>query len=172
MSEQLAELAGRDLDAVVAVRVMGWEWLERLEDLYQRPRKVIYPPLGPDWIRFNYFWDKYSPAQPTTERFSDWDECCKRVDGATGMPRYSTDIAAAMEVVEKMRESWSVEIYCDFPDREWNVTFCKRDPEAQWIQTDTHSVDSESLPEAICRAALIATREKVKDGGTGHETHN
>lgn len=68
--------------------------------------------------------------------------------------RYMPD---AMRVAEKMQENgWSVEIYRDYPDPEWNATFCIRDPDASWITTRSASVDSKSLPDAICRAAIAA----------------
>lgn len=62
---------------------------------------------------------------------------------AIPVPRYSTDIAAAWLVVERMRCEWWVRIW--EPSRDmWAVTFAD------------HRADAVSLPEAICAAAIDA----------------
>lgn len=67
------------------------------------------------------------------------------------VPCYSTDIAAAMMVVEKMRERFSVDMEShEHPTREWQVKL--------WASGDIHGDErDESLSLAICRAALAAT---------------
>lgn len=66
------------------------------------------------------------------------------------IPKYSTDISYAFEVVEKMRdepESWECLMVSQI--LKWNVTF----------ETSIHMYQSgweESLPRAICLAALKA----------------
>lgn len=75
-------------------------------------------------------------------------------------PRYSTDISAAMQVVEKMRErNYLVGIGNSFgdPQGQWEVVFF-----AEGVTPDR--ADNISLPRAICEAALAAisqTKETV-----------
>jgi hypothetical protein len=70
------------------------------------------------------------------------------------IPRYSTDIAAAWDVVEKLCD----ETGCDI------VKVCKRDSElgrGYWscIFGQGHESFGNTAPEAICRAALLAVNE-------------
>lgn len=64
---------------------------------------------------------------------------------------YSTDIAAAWEVVEKFKENWVVEVgvnggfyWCDMDNYKGVLGF--------------HSARADSAPLAICRAALLAVQ--------------
>jgi hypothetical protein len=64
---------------------------------------------------------------------------------------YSTDIAAAMEVVEKMRERKLHIVISDNAEREaWDVKMWRGDFD------EIANARSDSLPEAICLAALSA----------------
>lgn len=66
--------------------------------------------------------------------------------------RYSTDIAAAWQVIEKMRnEGWFFDIGDEVETPEIYVRFHRQDG-ASLVIADT-------APLAICRAALIATME-------------
>ena len=70
------------------------------------------------------------------------------------LPRFSTDIAAAWEVVEKLCD----ETGCDI------VKVCKRDPEllrGDWSCNFGRGFEAfgETAPLAICRAALLAVME-------------
>lgn len=72
-------------------------------------------------------------------------------------PEYSTDIAAAWQVVEKMRtDGWRFDLYDSFAG--WRATFGRPGGidrgENMWVlrASDRH----ETAPEAICRAALAA----------------
>jgi len=62
--------------------------------------------------------------------------------------KYSTDIAAAWEVVEKMSYSFHVEIMSDINGMAWGCDF-KDDP------LHTTLCVAETAPLAICRAALL-----------------
>lgn len=69
----------------------------------------------------------------------------------SSVPRYSTDIAAAFQVVEKSRR-WSMHFRRSRSESMWTVLF---------VRCDTaHEVQSVSLPEAICRAALSAVEKE------------
>ena len=83
------------------------------------------------------------------------------------LPDYSTDIAAAWEVVEmlvgKDCESQDLFIEC-WSDGEWFVAFhpmgySSREPMAT---CDGKKTGSPSAPLAICRAALLTTLEEEK----------
>lgn len=125
----------RAIDAEVAEKVMGWRWgmwgvgptriFKALFGPDQEPEQFGYVPCAsdaPHWI-----------AQNTDEP-----------------PRYSTDIAAAFLVVEKLHaDGWHFHIVGatnDFPDP-WSVTLSGSD-------RVTHGAYSTTLPLAICRAAL------------------
>lgn len=126
--------AGRELDALVAGRVMG----ERVES-----RRFVFRNYG-DWM--------YSDT-------ADYDEGpCIPVDAVKGyLPAYSTDIAAAWLVVEKMREAeWCGALdSLGFDGAEWRCVLWAThgdDP------TTFHHGRGHTAPLAICRAALAAIR--------------
>ena len=68
-------------------------------------------------------------------------------------PHYSTDIAAAWEVVEKLRKSYDVVI--DLDDELASCRILKRVND-EWIREIVVEQIFESTPYAICRAALLA----------------
>lgn len=105
VTESEIKLSGRGLDAAIAERLFGWEWWERPDDNNGTIRKVLFPPLNSGWLRYNFNPCDWKPAQPSTELFSDWDDCCRREsDHALGLPYFSSDITAAMEAEEKILE--------------------------------------------------------------------
>jgi hypothetical protein len=67
------------------------------------------------------------------------------------LPFYSTDIAAAWEVVEKIREY----IECIWPNDRglWSLLSYER------LEEGLTTVSAETAPLAICRAALLAVME-------------
>lgn len=74
------------------------------------------------------------------------------VDKWARWPRYSTDISAAWQVVEKMRKAgFNVSIWAYDSPYKVRVT----------IESSSHgpqfSFKADSAPEAICKAALLAT---------------
>ena len=119
-AEEIRKLeAGRVLDSIVAMQVMGWK----------------QSPAG------NYPWQL---APPEAESMAPVKLC----------PNYSTDIAAAWEVVEKVLEddSLGLSIYdtqLSFHRRDWIVHFIRE--KGMWAGSE-----AETLPLAICRAALLA----------------
>src|SRR5690606_32042031 len=117
------QLTGRDLDAAVAERVMGWK---------RGDPKYGDMPWYP----------------PGTGRYLG--------GGRLNLPKFSTDIAAAWEVVEHLAA----------PDETLTITYAK----GTWVVAVGSvevSATSESAPEAICRAALLAAfkRSEAKNGG-------
>lgn len=131
------ELNGRELDAAVAVRVMG-------------------EPMPPTPVGCPHFFNTLSP-QKAWHHVRDFDhgggECKWEPEP------FTTSIEAAMRVVEKMRsEGWHL-IISDSDDRSvatWFVDFLKK--------SNRHlcagEAGADSLPLAICRAALKALERK------------
>lgn len=144
--------AGRELDALVAERVMGWEWLERRMDVHDpsTARKALFPPSDSEWIRINYNERDWSAASSATPRFHDWDEAALRSKGGAAelcLPYYSSDIAAAWQVVEKMAEKGDL-IFLQThrgDDEQYAATF-----------VEPFTAYAPTVPLAVCRAALKA----------------
>lgn len=150
---------GRELDAEVAVKLLDWEWLERVAH-DGVTRKALFPPLNSGWVRVNFSPQQWVAASETAERFSDWAECCRREDGSEyRLPHFSEDIAAAMEVVEKMiAAGWWCEMGHDaeISDAKWYADFHRRGR----IFAECKLVERDNLPEAICRAALAVRQNE------------
>jgi len=129
--DDVMRLIGRELDAAVAAMVFGL-------------RVVECDPVD----------GRYGPY---TAREEHWT----RVNGETYplldlLPEYSTDIAAAWEVVQHLAT----------PDEALTITYAK----GTWVVAVGSvevSATSESAPESICRAALLAAlkRSEAKNGG-------
>lgn len=124
--------AGREMDALVAEKVMGWilspaKWLVR-------DRKAIAIPGN--------------PIGPKT-----WEDL-----DAPGLPRYSTDIAAAWQVVEKLFAIGSF-FSVESPNNGvgWSCGITRGRDTIEYILAD-------SAPLAICRAALLAAAVKAFNG--------
>ena len=112
--------AGRELDALVAERVMGWHITDAIKKPGQDDYGVAPGQVGVLWV--------------------------------VRVPDYSTDIAAAWQVVERLiKLDAFVSLDYDFQNvdsEKWSVTFITR-----------KAIDCESgetAPLAICRAALKA----------------
>jgi hypothetical protein len=129
--EILAEPAGRELDNLVALRVMGYkfptfeEMKETAEEQWKDQPSCIHFFRGFDaWLEDGEFKWKYNSKS------------------------YSTDISAAWEVVEKF----------DFP--EIKVQLRNHEGPSLWkcILADGWAT-GRTAPEAICKASLIAVME-------------
>ena len=139
--------AGREMDALIAEKVMGYRWLywtvaygeERVRGLF--PSEYHNP--------FDY--------EPWTSEVGN----LRITKMSTGIMDYSTEIAAAWQIVEKMREQWSVEN----PDETffWQIIDCCEHGwrvDVDWGHHDgvipIASAAAETAPLAICRAAILA----------------
>lgn len=144
--------AGRELDALVAEKVMGWTAVFRLAG-----GNIPYGFPDDDYNR-------------------DVDE--HRKHGTCGfptdyhrepIPEYSTDISAAWEVVEHFRQrQWTVKLVGHewYDGGRWECTLLDAlDTErSRALDTQRHNADKQgwdepSAPLAICRAALKAIEE-------------
>lgn len=116
---------GRELDALVAEKVMG---IKLPTALIYRPCDVPDPKVLDDII----------------------------------LPHFSTDIAAAWEVVEKMK---SFQLNLSNGNGYWACFFKDNTKNGEWSCPTTITYESaETAPLAICLAAL-----KVMAGGVGQE---
>jgi hypothetical protein len=109
--------AGREMDALVAEKVMGKGETKTIGGIY------CGPPEG--------------EAEAMAKLHADTDK----------VPRYSTDIAAAWEVVQKAADV-TVAKEREFKNAPWNVVLHFHDRKGQGFGHTT--------PLAICRAALKA----------------
>lgn len=127
--------AGRELDALIAECVFGKPSLCRLiGDGIKEPLRLDEPDA---------VWRERSPADSYWERFSPYG--AERVINDFAVLRYSTDIAAAWQVWEKIGQP----------------TISKSNPRGQimvWVTEDQMGplevAEAETAPLAICRAAL------------------
>ena len=107
--------ADRELDALVAEKVMGWR-----REQYWFDNKPMIGLIGPEGVRYV---DEY--------------------------PQYSTDIAAAWEVVDEMRKFGQ------------NFSLYRKEGENFWACSFGIYCALDSTPAlTICRAALRAVKDK------------
>ncbi|GIO83490.1 hypothetical protein J25TS5_04220 [Paenibacillus faecis] len=131
LEEILAMGPGRELDALVAEKVMLWEWND--EKTFSQGNYVrIDPPYA--------------------------------FDHESGEPRFnwspSTEISAAWEVVEKMRQKNYIYELADFgrnthKSKPHYAAFHPINKPRNYER----QVHSKTLPEAICKAALLGEEE-------------
>jgi hypothetical protein len=132
--------AGREMDALIAENLFGWHWVTGILAFGQP--SLISPEL--------YGKQKDHLIDTTLRR-----------DNGT-FPHYSTDIAAAWEVVEKMRDPSD-----DEPDF-WVITDAGKNHgwvvSSYWAHhdgnIDNFHVQAETAPLAICRASLLAVMQE------------
>lgn len=143
--------AGRELDALVAEKVMKWRWDNDWDCLIPPEQKAKPSEMWTDW-------------QPGLTE--DWREPVKenhvpgvRYNGDSSkiiLPHYSTNIAAAWEVVEKLQVTHYVNVNIHTPFFDGELHWCYFELHKH---TDTHplwSASGNTTPLAICRAALKA----------------
>jgi len=135
--------AGRELDALVAEKVMGCKWGEFHNTPDEPGRWEDHKFLvDPDGNKVAVRWK--------TKNLLTWDMC--HYWPSRPLRPYSTDIAAAWEVVEKFI-SEGVSIYRD--DRQPS--------KGKWYALfgDGCGVEADTVPLAICLAALKAVGVEV-----------
>ena len=131
--------AGRELDALIAEKVMGWSALRGIDEIskhFPDTSKIYSPHLAEVWIN------------DAGERMA-----CKECGN---MPAYSAQIADAWLVVEKMstttKEFWKLKYFSTGAIAIFDYEGGRDLP---WIAGE-HEGDAEEMPEAICLAALKA----------------
>jgi hypothetical protein len=125
----------RELDAQVAEKLMGHEWFVSSET----GRRAIFA-LGaqPKWF--------VARADGSEQLAAFWDHC----------PHYSTDIAAAWLVVDGMaRRGFHARLKTPFTPSD--LCFAGFTPHGStgWNGRGDYEASAESMPLAICRAALL-----------------
>lgn len=118
--------AGRELDALVAEKVMGWKKIYR---------KAHSSAVG-DWHGLEWMWDKREGAL--------WQE-------AQSCPHYSTDIAAAFTITKKTCNTWAMFWHDAYA--QWQV---KCDHQRRTAEDCRYEGRGHELSLAICLAALKA----------------
>jgi hypothetical protein len=130
-------VAGRELDALVAERVLGWKLIDRIEMGWGE---------GPDVWDCTNGKDADECYSPTRQHFAP-----------------STDISAAWAVVERMRENgFGPTLWSDsqFSMPHWYAHF---DPPIG--KTKGIEKQADTAPHAICLAALAAVAPAAAEGG-------
>lgn len=173
--------AGREMDALVAEKVMGIEpcdnwigytWDNELSVSCVKHSNIIQRECYPTRVYGlfgEYDLKDHLPSDfgsgPLPEWFrdnaSEWDESLYLEDRAVPPP-YSTSISSAWEVVEKLAERWLHVDVCSTPDEHPTKFICVvRQPDKllflEW------RADEDSAPLAICLAALRAVGVEVDD---------
>jgi hypothetical protein len=136
--------AGRELDEVIALDVMGWE--HRTESWYDGE--------GVEGSRF------IGPNGEERTAFGHYNYDLEELD----LPRYSTDIAAAWEVVERMNnKGWFSDLSIRQSDSIGERYMCAFASSAQYEPWNPASMAgytwAGTMPLAICKAALRAVYE-------------
>jgi len=137
----MSELKGGELDAAVAERVMG-EWSD-------------YCRCTMDKKDFDY---------EITGEIKLFSKCktCNKGYKCTAYPNYSTDMASAWEVVEKLETLNPIRRIEISPiARGYQVSFLTYTPDEEftcWLGGKI--AVGTTAPEAICRAALAAVGER------------
>ncbi len=141
-------LAGRELDALVAEKVMGWKWEEWTSPGHRGKTLYDLQHLKAGTI---YFENSISPTYINVFSESHWWPGGEM--GARCLPHYSSAIAAAWEVVESIKQrgwSWWMADTTD-PSRPVGA-HVRRFPDKETFS----NAYADRMPLAICRAALMA----------------
>jgi hypothetical protein len=140
LEEVLDVSAGRELDALVAEKVMGWVYREYWGQLV--PSEHLDAPMWSEWAQ-----DKSGDV--CRHPINRMPNIPYRGD-KPWIPEYSTDISAAWEVVEKNKEYWFFLMYSADMKQWW----CE-----YRVNKQKGRVTADTAPLAICRAALLAMSE-------------
>ena len=137
------QLSGRELDFAIAERFFNFRWFHCVAGTGVVRNQFFHAELADTWRRLGWTLTEIA-GQPPPDQLND--------DSNT--PRYSESIEAAMRVVERMQaRDWNVSIKDDHDvDAIWDVEF--RYDNRCWHEY------ADSLPEAMCRAALAAIGAK------------
>lgn len=133
----LGMVAGRELDKLIGQHIMRYRLYHYDKDIEENCYIMLVDEDFDSVLNLGYVGERDTEEEA-------WDDC----------PHFSTDIAAAWEVVEKMRlESWGVTITSWGHDETmgedpWLVTF--------GFQRGPCNFMSLSFPEAACKAALLS----------------
>lgn len=152
--EIIIEPTGRRLDALVAYHILGWKWLE--DNRSEQKIRIFRPPLPDGWGQPNCFVEVHEEWPSNREPNWDW---CGLTKGPFGLPHYSTDDGAAWTVVKAMSQ-WMFDIKWGFVENlcigQWQPLHINASAAGFLVNFGSSSALAETMPLAVCRAALIA----------------
>lgn len=123
--EILSMQPGRELDALIAEKVMGWHTFSPVDPKCDHS-------VSANGKRRNFAFD------PKDDKYKPF-------------PLFSTEISATIEVAEKLSQKYHYNISKDIRFGDYWVTFENED--------NVYSSPGDAIPEAICKAALLAAWE-------------
>lgn len=130
--------AGEELDKLICEKLDGWRWVKNSKN-------------ANGWACNGLCGENCSKE----EEFKKWNQDNKKFNGwvSPSTPHFSTDIAAAWEVVEKVRELGFDAIVVMHQDR---IPYCQFVKPIDEDNIEEYLGTAETAPLAICRAALKA----------------
>jgi hypothetical protein len=150
--------AGRAMNAVVAERVLGWE---RYTAIATGKRIVVLVP------EYGKLWSWFMRSQTDKGGWERTDHPLT-ASGYRYLPNYSTDIAAAWEVLDKVKPATIIELRYQpadsFFDGEGNQPV--REEWTCYVE-DVGEARGPTAPLAICRAALACVGRGTTGGTDG-----
>lgn len=160
MSKTWLEMSKRERDALVAEKAMGWRWMR-----YPAPNNPelkltgLFPPEAPERICVANGYDQvWEPSDTDAPRFSNWYACVWWENGELqrGIPHYSTDIAAAWRVVERLQQRGLTVVVRNGSTLGRHYGGCVVRVLDFKEKQKWEALSLDSAPEAICLAALKA----------------
>lgn len=157
--------AGRELDALVAEKVMGWRRMTEGEVHPGARFDIVYPAAakaGFDRTRLSDWWFDAVRRDENGDAVST-HPVEEIVDYGYTIPAFSpsTDIAAAWEVVKKLDPKWWPEVGRMHNDGGWYCEICLGGNAPVEVGPPIRHV-AKTAPLAICLAALKAVGVEVK----------
>lgn len=141
--------AGRELDALVSEQAMGGKWIRYYDANYGDPDEEDGRVHAFLVVR-QHDLDSFLGPVGHKEYVIDTGECVR--DRYSWVPKYSTDIAAAWEVANKIKG------LCQIFRLTWNVPGDVWDLDIRVNDKDL-SLYHDDFPTLICRAALKVTNQ-------------
>lgn len=136
---------GRDLDVIIAEKIFNWEWWKSSAT----GRRSLFAPGRIPRCPDEWFKERATGFEGLV---GDWDR--------VKIPKFSTKIKPALKIVQVLREcsAWCcIDIHSDY-HYVWTVRLTPaegKDAEG-YEHKPKISITDESLPMAICKAALAA----------------
>lgn len=148
--QEIIKHPGRELDALVAVNVLGWRWVKFGRD---QQLSAMVPPANiydkPGW---------WHPSDPGASRYDDWDmihweDSAGRLHH--GLPFFSTNIEAAWQLWDILVDMKRYPTLQEGVDESGDVCVW-----LSLVNPASIEVWADSVPHAICLAVLAALEER------------
>lgn len=161
--------ACRELDAKIAVVFFGWRWMQPTFEDPKTPRMTaLIPPANLSSASLS----GWEPSDAEALRYADWDKMFWRdlgdandpyVSFHQGFPRYSSKVNAAFELVEKLAAEYHWEIKSPFREGSPWVAGLTPLGVTGWNGRPDYQAPGQTMPLAVCRAALVLTVERQRE---------